>query len=151
MRVCSKLQLTPISMNILKSRLFLFHWLCFMLASPVYLTGQINIDSTYDKSELDRMLGKAQESNDRESLAAVYYLLAEYEAENFYRIGNSLDNYSQAKNYYNRLQDSFMVSTIDRAIGLKYMNSGYYQEAMESYEKALDYFTKKEDTSRELM
>lgn len=109
------------------------------------VVGQINIDSTYDKNELDRMLETAQTLNDRDSLAAVYYLLAEYEADNFYRMGNSIDNYNKAKNYYNRLQDSLMVSTIDRAIGLKYMKSGYFQEALESYEKALIYFTSKND------
>ena len=145
MRVCSKLQSTPISMNIFKSCTFLLLALCFSLVPAAVVVGQINLDSTYDKNELDRLLDEAQKTNDRENLAAVYYLLAEYEADNFYAIGNSLDNYSKAKNYYSRLQDSFMVSTIDKAIGLKYLNSGYYQEALESYEKSLNYFTKLND------
>ena len=145
MSVCSKLQSTPISMNIITSYKSVILWLCFIIASSNIAFSQINIDSTYDKNELDRMLEEAQKLNSWDSLAAVYYLLAEYEADNFYRIGNSLDNYSQAKNYYSRLQDSFMISTIDRAIGYKYMKSEYYQEALESYEKALDYFTRKND------
>jgi len=132
-------------MNIIKSGIALLFSFCIFLASVTPVTGQINIDSTYEKSELDRMLEEAQKSNDRDSLAAVYYLLAEYEADNFYRIGNSLDNYSKAKNYYSLLQDSLMVSTIDKAIGLKFMKSGYYQEALESFERALAYFTTKGD------
>lgn len=132
-------------MNIIKSNLILFLCYCMFFTMPNLVMGQINIDSTYEKVELDRMLGEAQKSNNRDSLAAVYFLLAQYEADNFYRIGNSLDNYSKAKNYYSRLQDSLMVSTIDRAIGFKYMKSGYYQEALESFEKALDYFTQKGD------
>ncbi len=119
--------------------------MCILCALSTPLVGQINIDSTYQKSELDRILSEAQETNDRDSLAAVYYLLAEYEANNFYKMGNSIDYYKKAQDYYSRLQDSFMVSTIDRAIGLKYMKSEYYQEALESYEKALEYFTAKED------
>lgn len=132
-------------MNIFKSGLALLIWFTIFTVSVTSVSGQINIDSTYEKSELDRMLDQAQKSNDRDSLAAVYYLLAEYEADNFYRVGTSLDNYIKAKNYYSRLQDSLMVSTIDKAIGLKYMKSGYYQEALESYEKALAYFTAKGD------
>jgi len=132
-------------MNI-KSIIFLHSaFLLLFLLCGYRVAAQINIDSTYTKSELDKMLISAQERNDRDSLAAVYYLLAEFEADNFYRVGNSLDNYNKAKSYYNRLQDSLMVSTIDRAIGKKYMKSGYYQEALESYEKALEYFTRKND------
>ncbi len=132
-------------MNTFKSGIQFFYWFCILCATSTALVGQINIDSTYEKNELDRMLEEAQNLNDRDSLAAVYYLLAEYEANTFYRIGNSLDNYNKAQNYYSRLQDSFMVSTIDGAIGLKYMKAGYYQEALESYEKALVYFTDKND------
>lgn len=145
MFVCSKLQSTPISMNIKKSRIPVFLWLCLFMALSVCGFSQIDIDSTYDKNVLDEMLEAAQSRNSRDSLAAVYYLLAKYEADNFYRIGNSLDNYEQAKNYYSRLQDSLMVSTIDREIGYKYLKSGYYQEALESFEKALDYFVRKDD------
>lgn len=132
-------------MNIFKSGKYIIYWFCIILASSTYLVGQINIDSTYDKNELDRMLDEAQTFNDRDSLAAVYYLLAEYEADNFSRIGDAIANYNKAKDYYSRLQDSFMVSTIDRAIGFKYMKSGYFDDALEAYEKALDYFTAKED------
>lgn len=134
-------------MNKFLTRVYLIFWLCSASALSIPVLGQVNIDSTYEKNELDRMLSEARASNDRDSLAAIYFLLAEYEADNFYRMGNAIDNYNKSKNYYNRLQDSFMVSTIDRAIGLKYMKSGYYQEALESYEKALDYFSKKDDLS----
>jgi signal transduction histidine kinase len=132
-------------MNIIKIGSFLIVWLCILIAYPNIAYSQIDLDATYEKTELDRMLANAQKQNSWDSLAAVYYLLAEYEANAFYRIGNSLDNYAQAKNYYSRLQDSLMISTIDRAIGYKYMKSEYFQEALESYEKALDYFTRKND------
>ena len=82
--------------NFLRNLILCLSISCSFLSANM-LVGQINIDSTYEKSELDRMLEEAQSINDRESLAAVYFLLAEYESKNFYRIGNSLDNYSKAK------------------------------------------------------
>ncbi|MDF1697073.1 MAG: histidine kinase [Saprospiraceae bacterium] len=122
--------------------IFLFSSMALWTSS---MMAQINIDSTYSKVELDQYLDEAQSNGSWDSLAAIYFLLAEYEASNFYRIGNSLENYSNAKNYYSRLQDSFMVHTVNKAIGLKYVKSGYFQEALESYEKALEYFISRGD------
>ena len=145
MRVGKKLQLTPTSMNNHTYTISLLSWFCILIFMSSSVNGQINIDSSYSKIDLDNILDEAQKNNDHASLAAAYYLLAEYEAKNFSRIGNSLDNYSRAKNYYTRIQDSLMVSTIDRAIGHKYMKSEYYEDALQSYSRALEYFNSKND------
>ena len=113
----------------------------FLLACSLSVMSQVNIDSNYRYSELNDLLSQAREENNKEDIAAVYYLLAEFDANNFDNFGNALSNYSSARKYYDLLDDSLMVAKIDRAIGNQYIKSGFYQEALESYEKALDYFT----------
>ena len=109
------------------------------------LTGQIDLDSTYKVSELEQMLKDAQISRNKENLAAAYYLLAQFEAENFDNSGNAFKNYVNSREYYDILKDSFMMGRIDKAIGIEYLQSGYYQESLQSFNKALAYFSEVED------
>ena len=130
-------------MNILIYRLSFLFVLTNMLLSSV--TAQIDLDSTYKISELEEMLKDAQVTKNKENLAATYYLLAQFEAENFDNSANAFKNYTNAREYYNILKDSFMVSQIDKAIGIEYLQSGYYQESLQAFEKALTYFSKVND------
>lgn len=107
--------------------------------------AQIELDSTYRISELEQLLSDARSTNNHKDLADVYFLLAEFEANNFEKPGNSFRNYANARDYYNILKDSSMMSRIDKAIGLEYLQSGYYQEAMNSFEKAKEYFERTGD------
>jgi len=130
-------------MKVLFSKVFIA--ILFILGTTTSGSAQIDLDSIYKISELENMLKKAQIARNKEDLAAVYYLLAEFEAENFDNSGNAFKNYVNAREYYNFLKDSFMVSRVDKAIGLEYLQSGYYQESLQAFEKALTYFTKVKD------
>jgi len=91
-------------MNILIYRLSFLFVLTNMLLSSV--TAQIDLDSTYKISELEEMLKDAQVTKNKENLAATYYLLAQFEAENFDNSANAFKNYTNAREYYNILKDS---------------------------------------------
>jgi two-component system NarL family sensor kinase len=128
--------------------ILLYRFLIIILFIPIAsstLIGQIDLDSTYKVSELELMLKDAQISRNKENLAAAYYLLAQFEAENFDNSGNAFKNYSNAREYYNILKDSFMMSRIDKAIGIEYLQSGYYQESLQSFNKARAYFNEVKD------
>jgi len=107
--------------------------------------AQVDLDSTYKLSQLELMLSDARERGNQADLAATYFLLAEFEANNFDKSGNAFQNYAISRDYYKILRDSSMMSRIDKAIGLEYLQSGYYTEALESFEKALPYFEHKND------
>jgi signal transduction histidine kinase len=130
-------------MNIRIYRVFLSLFLAGLVSTGV--KAQINLDSTYKISELEVMLKDAQISRNKENLAAVYYLMAQFEAENFDNSANAFKNYGNSREYYNILKDSLMVSKIDKAIGIEYLQSGYYQESLQAFNKALTYFTKVND------
>jgi len=116
-----------------------------MAVTSTGIIAQVDLDSTYKLSQLEMMLSDARERGNQEDLAATYFLLAEFEANNFDKSGNAFQNYAISRDYYKILRDSSMMSRIDKAIGLEYLQSGYYAEALESFEKALPYFEQKND------
>lgn len=117
----------------------------FLCSFMCEISAQIKIDSTYSVSELEKMLQDAQVTKNQSDLAAAYFKLAEFEANNFDKYGNAFKNFANSRVYYNILKDSLMMSRIDKAIGLKYLESGFYPEAISSFENALEYFTKEGD------
>ncbi len=127
-------------MNISLNRFYIT--ILFLPIAYSAMFGQIDLDSTYKVTDLEQMLKDAQISRNKENLAASYFLLAQFEAENFDNSGNAFKNYVNSREYYSILRDSFMMGRIDKAIGIEYLQSGYYQESLQSLTKALSYFTK---------
>ena len=137
-----KLSLFGMGFNFNRIKVFVYS---FLVLWATHGFSQINIDTTYRISELESMLKEARKSNIKEDLAASYYLMAEFEANNFDQSGDAFKNYANSREYYAILKDSLMMSRIDKALGIKYLQSGYYQEALLSFNKAMKYFIKTKD------
>lgn len=119
-----------------------------MLLSSVQSMGQISIDSTYSYKQLNDMLSEARQGDiltNRENLAAVYYLLGQYEDQNFNKSGQAFEYYTRSKDYYDIVGDSSMVHNVELLIADRYRTAGMYQEAIDLYETALQYYQEKED------
>lgn len=105
--------------------------------------SQVNVDSSYTYKELIEMLSIARQSSsgvDKSDLAAVYFLLGKYEAENFNKKGQAFEYYTRAKEYYEISGDTTMIRNVDLLIAERYSDAGMYQEAIDIYEEALEYY-----------
>ena len=119
-----------------------------LLCTPYAGSSQVHIDSTYSYRQLNDMLSEARQGdilNNREQLAAVYYLLGQYEDQNFNNSGQAFEYYTRSKDYYQIVGDSSMVHNVELLIADRYRTAGMYQEAIELYETALLYYQEKED------
>ena len=120
----------------------------FVLLTPILGLGQISIDSSYTYKELNKMLSSARKGdvfNNKQDLAAVYYLLGKYEDNNFNNSGQAFEYYTRSKEYYEITGDVAMVHNLELLIAERYSAAGMYQEAIELYNNALVYYTEKED------
>lgn len=116
----------------------------------IFLTGslhaQINPDSTYTYSQLNDSLTKARKVKDYSLLAESYFLLGKFEEQNFSKSDKSFEYYTNAKQYFDLNQDTLQSNIVDIAIAERYNSTGFYQESLDLYEKALKYFQEKGDT-----
>lgn len=120
--------------------------ICLLICLYSLIQGQ-HIDSIYSYSELNDYLTEARKENNYKKLALTYYLLAQYEDENFSKSDLSFEYYTYAKQYYEVEKDTLMTYIVDLAIADRYTETGFYQEAIDIYEKASTYFKDKEDIS----
>jgi len=111
-------------------------------------SSQVYVDSTYTYKELTDMLSEARQTlvgSSKSDLAAVYYLLGRYEAENFNKSGQAFEYYTRSKEYYEIAGDTTMVHNVELLIADRYAKAGMYQEAIELYEVALLYYQEEQN------
>jgi|GEM_PF-6400699 len=82
----------------------------------------------------------------QEDLAAIYYLLGQYEEEAFNKSGQAFEYYTRSKEYYEIAGDTTMMHTLELKIAERFAAAGMYQEAIELYDEALNYYTTEQDT-----
>ena len=127
------------------------YYITILLYTVLTLTsyGQVSIDSNYSIKQLNDMLSDLRQSGtyDRqEDLAAIYYLLGQYEEEAFNKSGQAFEYYTRSKEYYEIAGDTTMMHTLELKIAERFAAAGMYQEAIELYDEALNYYTTEQDT-----
>lgn len=112
----------------------------------INLSAQVELDRVYPYDSLYQMLEKAREEKNSQKIADLYFLLAKYEETNFVRSENTLEYYLRAKQYYQRVADTIKINEIDLLIGQRYAKAGLYLEAINIYQRLLDYYSIRKDS-----
>ena len=133
------------SQKISKIRLMtcLLCWLIIQIANSQ--TDVSLYDSDYDS--LNAALERARVEKKKKKLANLYYQLAKYEEEHLIRSENTLDYYLRARQYFQRINDTEMINTIDFLIAQRYQKAGLYSDAESIYKNMMPFYEKKKDLS----
>lgn len=127
----------------MKRYLGLLIWIIFL---PVTSSGQLSVDSSYNYTQLTDHLAEARSENNYAELAKTYYLLGLYEEQNFSKSDKSFEYFTNAKQYFEVINDTLMSKEVDLAIADRYESIGFYQEASDLYESLLRFYGQRQDS-----
>jgi signal transduction histidine kinase len=89
------------------------------------------------------LAARANKSND--DIAEAYFKLAEYYQLTINDVEKAFDNYLSARQYYQRTENIQKVKWIDEYVADRYVDLGFFAEAMEIYEKLINFYENQND------
>jgi signal transduction histidine kinase len=108
-------------------------------------------DITIDPDQLNILknnLLQARNNKSNQDIASAYFELGSYYQTTRNDIEKAFDNFLSARQYYLRTEETEKVKWIDEYIADRYVDLGFYQEALDIFEKLINYYENQQNINK---